>query len=224
MGVAPQTGVSPGETPVATDARHSRTHRRVAFLGNPNTGKTTLFNRFTGLRQKTSNFPGTTLEARIGRLSAPPSAGADVTDLIDLPGLYSLELDALEAQVCRDVLAGRAAPSGQVIAEPSALCVVADATNLARNLLIVGEALRRRLPTVVALNMTDLARRQGLHIDAARLESARVVPVIAVSARTGEGLAELQMAISGGAAPIGNHTPPGTPAGLRQWADDLYAD
>lgn len=256
----PATGA---DAPVSV--RPDRPHR-IALLGNPNTGKTTLFNRLTGLRHKTSNFPGTTLEARVGRLRAGATApgatgvrprspvscacgtehdrGEDATvvapnapspahpltpspphatDLIDLPGIYSLELDQLEAEVCREVLQGRAAPSGQPLAEPDAVCVVADATNLARNLLIVGEALRRRLPTVVALNMTDLARRQGLHIDGAKLEAALGCPVIPVSARTGEGLAALESALAAGGARIGNHTPPGTPAGLRQWADDLYA-
>src|SRR5689334_12720649 len=120
---------------------------RIALIGNPNTGKTTLFNRLSGLRHKTSNFPGTTLEARIGRIAL---SGAAVADMIDLPGIYSLELDQLEAEVCRAVLQGRAAPRGQTVAEPSALCVVADGTNLPRNLMLVGEALRRRLPTVIA--------------------------------------------------------------------------
>src|SRR5690606_31084329 len=76
--------------------------RRIALLGNPNTGKTTLFNRLCGLRHKTSNFPGTTLEARLGRVML----GAVHAELIDLPGVYSIELDQLEANVCREVLAG----------------------------------------------------------------------------------------------------------------------
>ena len=78
--------------------------RRIALLGNPNTGKTTLFNRISGLRHKTSNFPGTTLEARVTRVKAGAEGGRD-GDLIDLPGIYSLELDQLESRVCREVLA-----------------------------------------------------------------------------------------------------------------------
>src|SRR5947208_4316504 len=85
--------------------------RRIALMGNPNTGKTTLFNRLSGLRAKTSNFPGTTLEARITRVPAGIEGGRD-GDLIDLPGIYSIELDQLEARVCREVLAGTAAPRG----------------------------------------------------------------------------------------------------------------
>ena len=123
---------------------------RIALLGNPNTGKTTLFNRLSGLRHKTSNFPGTTQEARVGelRLSGTPLRGVpspspSPAELIDLPGIYSLELDQSEAQICRSVLAGTLAPRGEIAAELAAICIVADATNLARNLILVGEALRR---------------------------------------------------------------------------------
>src|SRR5262245_38597324 len=151
---------------------------RIALLGNPNTGKTTLFNRLCGLRHKTSNFPGTTLEARLGRLrlDGRPAAGearsdccgqesvslaidpggpGDTADLelIDMPGIYSLELDHGDADVCRAVLAGEAAPRGDRAAPPEGVCVVLDATNLGRNLVMAGEVLRRRLPTVMAVNM-----------------------------------------------------------------------
>ena len=86
---------------------------RIALLGNPNTGKTTLFNRLTGLRHKTSNFPGTTLEARDGRFEVAGDAGEPtVVDAVDLPGIYSLELQQLEAEVCRAVLAGQTALKG----------------------------------------------------------------------------------------------------------------
>jgi ferrous iron transport protein B len=224
--------------------------RRIALLGNPNTGKTTLFNRLCGLRHKTSNFPGTTLEARLGRVmlerrlpagSEGESVSADAeasgvraglkpavqsvpAELIDLPGVYSIELEQLEANVCRDVLAGATAPrsfGGGPVRAPEAICVVADATNLGRSLSLAGEALRRRLPTVVAVNMIDLAHRRGLHVDAARLSDALGCRVVCVSARTGEGLAELREALS--TAQIPTRTPPGDEAGLRRWADELFA-
>lgn len=201
---------SPNANPTA-----SARARRIALVGNPNTGKTTLFNRLTGLRHKTSNFPGTTLEARIGRMN---SASADV-DIIDLPGIYSLELDQLEAAVARDALAGRTAPSGDQAREPDALCVVVDATNLARNLMLVGEALRRRLPTVIAVNMIDLSRKQGLHLDLAQLESGLGCRAVAICARSGEGLDTLRDALANAAIPT--RTPPGTDQGLAHWADDL---
>lgn len=217
----PQSDTRPAEAPTAAPPL------RIALLGNPNTGKTTLFNRLSGLRHKTSNFPGTTLEARVGRIRVVvPADGAApaverAAEIIDLPGIYSLELDQLEAETCRAVLAGRAAPRGQPVAEPSALCVVADATNLPRSLMLVGEALRRRLPTVIAINMIDLARRRGIHINPAALEQELGCPVVCTSARTGEGLAELELAFARAAVP--RQTPPGAEAGLRAWADTLYA-
>jgi ferrous iron transport protein B len=217
--------------------------QRIALLGNPNTGKTTLFNQLSGLRHKTGNFPGTTLEARIGRVrldaipaqrivsgsgsccgrdtpSAAPHQPSDSNEaeLIDLPGIYSLELAQHESVICREVLEGKSALKGQHAREPDALCIVADATNLPRSLILVGEALRRRLPTVVAVNMIDLARRRGIRIDAEKLSQELGCPVISTSARSGEGLAELSLALT---APRIPKTPPG--ADLRPWAEDLYA-
>ncbi len=189
--------------------------RRIALLGNPNTGKTTLFNRLCGLRHKTSNFPGTTQDARIGSLR---DSGPGV-ELVDLPGVYSLELDQSEAGVCREVLAGRA--SGGVGA-PDAVCVVLDATNLARNLVLAGEALRRRLPTVLAVNMVDLARARGLHVDAAVLGARMGCDAVLVSARTGEGLDDLTRALRGARVP--NLTPPGHREALERWAEEAWAE
>jgi len=190
--------------------------RRIALLGNPNTGKTTLFNRLTGLRAKTSNFPGTTQEARIGVIRI---AGTDAV-LIDLPGIYSLEIAQPEAQVCRDVLAGEVAPQGEPLGEPDAICVVVDATNLGRNLILVGEAMRRRLPMVVVLNMIDIATRRGLTLDAVQLSQAIGCPVVAASARSGEGVERIRAAMAAPTVP--NHTPPGAEDALVRWADDLY--
>jgi ferrous iron transport protein B len=178
---------------------------RVALLGNPNTGKTTLFNRLTGLRHKTSNFPGTTLEAREGALNLGGAEGR----LIDLPGVYSLNLDLLESRVTREALQGPAAPE--------AVLIVADATNLARNLRLAGEALRLRLPTVLALNMVDLADRQGLRINTAELSARLGCAVVPICARAGTGLTELRAALAGAVVP--NRTPPGDDAGLTDWAD-----
>jgi len=213
----PMTLAGPLQTAQGSD--HGELGQRIALLGNPNTGKTTLFNRLTGLRHKTANFPGTTLEARIGRIEL---AVADERALIiDLPGVYSLELDQLEAEVCRAVLEGRAAPKGEKIGAPTAVCIVADATNLPRNLMLVGEALRRRLPTVVAVNMIDLARKRGVTVDTAALERLLGCGVVAISARDGEGIAGLEDALA--SARISNHTPPGTQEGLRTWADDIHS-
>jgi ferrous iron transport protein B len=194
--------------------------RRIALLGNPNTGKTTLFNRISGLRAKTSNFPGTTLEARVTHVKAGVEGGRD-GDLIDLPGIYSLELEQLESRVCRDVLAGVAAPRGEPLGEPECVVVVVDAANLGRNLMLVGEVLRRRLPTVVALNMMDVAEARNIHIDPTRLSQAIGCETVVTNARTGEGVDALRIAIRNARIPTPEHPVPGTPDGLRAWADEV---
>ncbi|HRJ49903.1 MAG TPA: ferrous iron transporter B, partial [Phycisphaerales bacterium] len=195
---------------------------RVALLGNPNTGKTTLFNRLCGLRHKTSNFPGTTQESRIGvvRPRGESSSAARPIHLVDLPGVYSLELAQSESEVCREVLAGNLSPRGEPVGSPDAVCVVVDGTNLARNLLMVGEALSRRLPTVVAVNMIDAARRGGIRIDPVELERQLGCGVVECSARTGEGLEGLPEAMR--TARVPNRTPPGSREGIESWADRVH--
>ena len=107
--------------------------RRVLLLGNPNTGKTTLFNRLCGIRSKTANFPGSTVEAHIGVATAPGVR----YEITDLPGHYGLNLERPESQFCKAYLAGRVPQASR----PEAVLVVADATNLARNLIFVSQAL-----------------------------------------------------------------------------------
>jgi ferrous iron transport protein B len=189
---------------------------RIALIGNPNTGKTTLFNRLCGLRHKTSNFPGTTQDALVGVVDG----AANGAELIDLPGVYSIELAQAESRLIRAVLAGETAPTGETVAPPDAIAVVADATNLVRNLALVGEALRRRLPTVVIVNMADIARRRGLAIDAYRLEEELGCAVILCSARTGEGVARIAPALTSARVP--NRTPPGDEPGLIAWAEGVF--
>lgn len=209
------TGTRKEETRNAQHDTEGRGHAplRAALIGNPNTGKTTLFNRLSGLRHKTGNFPGTTQEARVGYAQRP---GGEV-EIIDLPGIYSLELDSGESEVCRRVLAGTLAAPGAPVRSPEVVCVVVDATNLSRNLLLVGEVLRRRLPTVVVLNMIDLARSRGVHIDTGVLSQELGCAVITTSARRGEGVEAIAPAL--GQASIPNQTPPGTQDGLEAWAD-----
>ena len=160
--------------------------RRIALLGNPNTGKTTLFNRLCGLRARTANFPGTTTDARIGRWLA----GDEAIELVDLPGTYRLALDLPEADVCRRVLRG---DDGDT--PPEGALVVIDATNLSRTLCMVGELLRYGLPTVVALNMVDLAQRRGLTVDTESMSRRLGCPVVPIAARQGEGVDRLQGAV-----------------------------
>ena len=198
--------------------------RTIAVLGNPNVGKTTLFNRIAGIRAKTSNFPGTTQEARIAHVHLN-----DQTDqrdqiesvLIDLPGIYSLNLDLSESRICAQVLDGTAAPVGEQAHTPDALLVVLDATNLMRNLSIVGESIAKRLPTVVAVNMIDAARRRGIHVDPDKLAECLGCPVVVCSARTGEGVEQLISTLP--KAKIPDRSAPTDQAGIERWAQDVYA-
>ena len=194
--------------------------RTIAVLGNPNVGKTTLFNRLCGVRHKTANFPGTTQEALVGRLESDPGA-----TVIDLPGVYALDLNLSESSVCRAVLAGHLAPEGLPPKAPDALMVVVDATNLLRNLTLAAEGLRLRLPTVVVLNQIDLARRRGIHADTAELEKILGCPVLAVSARTGENLDKLPGVLARARVP--DRSPPSPETGgrdaLEAWAERTYA-
>lgn len=196
---------------------------RVALVGNPNTGKTTTFNALTGLRHKTSNFPGTTVEARLG--SAPLGGQVGAAEIIDLPGIYSLELEHLESSICREVLAGRATPQGEPLAEPDAVCVLLDATNLPRNLTLLGEVLRRRLPTVVAVNMIDLAAKAQISVDCTALARAVGCAVVPICAKSGEGVPKLRelMAETLHTGVVPTFTPPGDEPGLRAWAHATFA-
>jgi ferrous iron transport protein B len=148
---------------------------RVALVGNPNAGKTTLFNALTGLRAKTANFPGTTIERRIGRTSL----GEHRAEIVDLPGAYSLTSLVPEERVVREALLGRI--EGQPA--PHAVVLLIDATNLERNLYLASQVLELGLPTLVALNMVDLAERSAIEIDPDRLAAELGCPVVPVVAR-----------------------------------------
>jgi ferrous iron transport protein B len=157
----------------------------VALVGNPNTGKTTVFNRLCGVRAKTSNFPGTTTAVRRGRTQLD----ARSADVVDLPGIYDLQLDSPESQVVRSVLADHEHQN------PDVMVVVLDACNLARNLVLAGELRLTEVPMVCALNMVDLAQRKGLTVDVDALTRRLGAPVVPIVARRGEGLAALKRAI-----------------------------
>ncbi len=145
----------------------------AALVGNPNAGKTTIFNALTGMRQKVGNYPGVTVDKRVGQVR---TEGGAAIDLIDLPGTYSLVTLSLDEQVVSDVLHGALAKERR----PEALIAVVDASNLARNLFLVSQLLDLRLPMVVALNMVDVAEAHGRPVDASALESALGCPVVAV--------------------------------------------
>ena len=168
----------------------------LALVGNPNAGKTTLFNALTGLRAKTANFAGTTVERKVGRLHL----GSQQIVVVDLPGLYSLDSTSPDEKLASDVLHGRLAEHPA----PDAALVVVDATNLERNLFLVSQLLELDCPVIVALNMMDMAKRDGIRIDLEKLRAELGCVVMPISARSGAGIAELKRELSrlvGGAMP-----------------------
>jgi len=160
----------------------------VALVGNPNAGKTSLFNRLTGLRAQTANFPGTTVEHR--RASA--MLGTQKITYVDLPGLYTLDAVTPDEKVAVDALTGKL----QRWPQPDAVLIVIDAMNLERNLFLASQVIELGIPTLVALNMIDLANHHGLQIEREELASRLGCPVVAISARTGEGFAQLNESLT----------------------------
>ena len=152
----------------------------LSLIGVPNCGKTALFNRLTGSRQKVANYPGVTVERKEGRLSGPRSGRT--YRVVDLPGAYSLEPATLDEAIARDVVLGRHA----VEPAPDLLVCVVDATNLRLNLRLVLDLKRLGVPMIVALNMSDVAAQRGYQLDRAALERALGVPVVpTVAVRAG---------------------------------------
>lgn len=176
----------------------------VALVGNPNAGKSALFNALTGARQKLGNYPGVTVERKAGRLAL---ADGRPVELVDLPGTYSLNAASPDEQVTRDVVMGRQAGERR----PDALVIVVDASNLDNHLRFALELIALGLPTIVALNMVDLATRDGLELDAAVLARELGVPVIATVAVRKRGLDHLREELGGlldSAAPEAKALPP----------------
>jgi ferrous iron transport protein B len=159
----------------------------IALAGNPNAGKTTLFNALTGLRQKVANYPGVTVERKEGVWNLKDK----IAQLIDLPGLYSLDATSYDEQIARDVLMGKV----ENLKKPAVIVAVVDATNLERNLYLVTQLLEYRIPVVIALTMVDIAEKQSLKIDTKKLSELLNVPVVSVSAVHGIGLKELSVQV-----------------------------
>ncbi|HEY4325383.1 MAG TPA: ferrous iron transport protein B [Mucilaginibacter sp.] len=161
---------------------------RVALVGNPNTGKSTLFNTLTGLNQKIGNFPGVTVDKKTGYCQLPDGRTAEI---IDLPGTYSLYPKSQDESIVFSVLADKSNPH-----TPDLVVVIIDSTNLKRNLLLYSQVADLRIPVIVALNMTDLAKKSGLIIDVDLFSKKLGVPIIPMSARKLEGIDKLKEAIS----------------------------
>lgn len=201
---------APAQPAAAAPASRSRV---VAVVGPPNSGKSTLFNRLTGLRQKVANYPGVTVEKRIGlaRLN-----GRQQVWLVDLPGVYSLDPRSEDERVTHDVLTGEMAD----VRRPDAVVLILDSTNLGRHMTLAAPILSLGLPTLVALNMSDELRQRGGQVDMAALAQQIGAPVALISAKRGEGLepvAEFLQGALGVPAPVELPIVSNVPL-CREWA------
>jgi ferrous iron transport protein B len=193
----------------------------VAIIGPPNSGKSTLFNRLTGLRQKVANFPGVTVEQRVGRAR---TRGVREVILVDLPGVYSLNPRSEDEQVTRDVLAGEM-PG---IPKPDAVLLILDCTNLGRHLVLAAPILALKLPTLVILNMADDLASRGGKVDTAELAMQLGAPVALISAARGQGVEKVFQFMEGTAGGTASLSAPKVELPVlqdipkcRQWAQQV---
>lgn len=191
MNASDPAGAGSGATvlpPPATMSPVATEPLRVVLIGNPNTGKSTLFNALTGMRQRVGNYSGVTVDRVEGRFRAP--SGRPVA-VLDLPGTYSLSPNSPDEQIALDVLLGRA-PGVQL---PDVVVVVVDAQNLERNLFLASQVLELGRPVVIALNQVDAAEAAGLRVDAVELTLELGAPVVPTVATRGQGLHVLRQAL-----------------------------
>jgi ferrous iron transport protein B len=192
---------TPNDCHGAPTPRPDRTGRRlIAIAGNPNTGKTTLFNRLTGANARVGNYPGITVERTLGQLAL----AGETFDVLDVPGTYSLVSRSPEEQIAIDALLGRHGHP-----RPDLVVLVLDATNLGRNLYMVLQVLEFGLPLILALNMMDAAVGAGLHIDVGALERRLGIPVVPTTASKAHGLDALRTQIADALDDDPLYPPPG---------------
>ncbi len=179
----------------------------MVVIGNPNAGKTTIFNRLTGLSQKVGNYPGVTVERKNGSCIIDGEA----IQLVDLPGTYSLAAHSPDEMVTVDVILGHQVGESK----PDLVLEIVDASNLERNLYLLSQVLDLGLPAVVALNMTDIAEARGIRVDPAALSRRLGVDVVPVQGHTGRGIRELKKAIAERLRSLGNGAGGEAGAGMR---------
>ncbi len=189
-----------------------RADASIAVVGNPNSGKSTLFNRLTGLRQRIGNYPGVTVERHIGTLRVGDSS----LELIDLPGTHALSAHSLEEQIAVDVILGHM----EGTSPPDGVLAVVDSTNLYQGLYLVQQLLELERPLVVALTMSDAAELQGVRIDyealSRRLGGVPICPVVATSGQGVDRLREVLHDIASIEAPVPGQTWPELTAAARE--------
>lgn len=166
----------------------SASKTKIALVGNPNSGKSSLFNQLTGLNQKVGNFPGVTVDKKSGFTTLPDGT---VAEIVDLPGIYSIYPRSLDERIVSEILLDH-----RSAALPDKIVVVADATNLKRSLLLLTQIVDMGLPVMLVLNMMDLVAKAGISYDFTALSRRLGVPVVAVNARKGEGIKELKEQLS----------------------------
>src|ERR1041384_6689693 len=168
----------------------ARVPKTVALIGPPNCGKTTLFNKLTGLRQKVANFPGVTVEQHTGFAALPDNREVAI---IDLPGIYSRSPRSEDEQIAHDVLTGQRTDTPK----PEAILLVLDSTNLGRHLMLAAPILALGVPTLVVLNMADDLRNRGGDVDQSALSKELGAPVALINARQGEGIEQVTTFLAG---------------------------
>lgn len=189
---------------------------KIALVGNPNSGKSSLFNALTGLRQKVGNFPGVTVDKKTGMTQLSDGEPAKI---IDLPGTYSLYPKGADEAVATEVLLNPANPD-----HPDVIVVIVDASNLKRNLLFASQIMDLRRPVILALTMLDIAAKKGITIDTAELERQMGVPVLAINPRRNKGISQLKKAM----AAIHRHKPGSRPdfidntALAGSWLEEMH--
>lgn len=170
---------------------------RIVLVGNPNSGKSSLFNFLTGLNQKIGNFPGVTVDKRAGTTALPDNS---LVEIVDLPGIYSIYPRSLDEKIVAQVLLDHHSPHA-----PDQVVVVVDGTSLKRGLLLATQVIDLGLPVVLAMNMMDLAARAGISYDFVKLSAALGVPVVGINARSGAGIDELKKQLTSTAAVSHKH-------------------